>query len=333
MDYSDNQPPEQPQPPRLEIQDDPPEAPDPNEPYPPRRRTHRDTVVLYNSDTFISLGIKNMPLGDVNDLAEIISNNFGIHVGENKITLVTGRVHPILEKHGFASHRDYINALRADTSGELMSELANRISTNHTAFFREEAHFKVMTEKVLPELVRRKAETRDRDLRIWSAACSTGEEPYTILFTLLKYFHFDYVNWRAGVLATDISASALATAKRGLYSAQKIAPIPADVRNLFFRQVDKEQYEVKPEYREEITFRRLNLVGDIYPFREKFDIIFCRNVMIYFSRDTRTRLLDHLRDWLKPGGYLFIGHSESMVGTHSGFESVAPAVYMKVEHS
>ncbi len=304
--------------------------PDPNDPrYRPQRKI-RDTVVMYNAEAFAPLNIQNIPLPEFRELVDMISRNFGITLGENKITLVTGRIHPMMEKYNFASHRACLDAIKNDPSGELLSELVNRISTNHTAFYREDAHFAVMLERILPDLVKRKTATGDRDLRIWCAACATGEEAYTILFTLYKYFHFDYRNWRAGVLATDISAAALETAKRGVYNDARIEPVPKDVRALFFQPWnDGENYEVKPEFRREITFRRLNLMNDAYPFRAKFDIIFCRNVMIYFSRGNRQKLLDRLHDWLAPEGCLVIGHSESMVGDHPGYEYIAPAVYRR----
>lgn len=296
---------------------------------PPRKV--RDTVIMHRRDFFDNLGVQNIPLPEFHELSQLIAANFGIKVGENKITLVTGRVHPMMEKYGFANHREFLEAIKSDTTGRLISELANRISTNHTAFYREDAHFSLLREKVLPEMASVKAGAGNRDFRIWCAACATGEEAYTILFTLLKFLGFDYGNWRGGLLATDISAEALKTARRGAYTRQRLEPVPADVRNLYFDQVDADTFEVKPEVRKEITFRRLNLINDTYPFKRPFDIIFCRNVMIYFSRAIRTRLMTRLHDWLEPGGVLFIGHSESMVGTHSGFEYLAPAVYRRID--
>lgn len=292
-------------------------------------RPVRDTVVMYKADMFENLGVQNMPVPEFEELAALISHHFGIKVGENKLTLVTGRIHPMMEKYGFATHRECLEAIKSDTSGELVSELANRISTNHTAFFREESHFKIMREKLLPELVAKKTQTGNLDLRIWCAACATGEEAYTILFTLLKFFGYDYKRWRAGLLATDISADALEKARCGVYSRQRIEPVPRDMVNMYFDQIDDDTFEVKPELREEVTFRRLNLNNDAYPFRSPFDMILCRNVMIYFSRTIRMRLLDRLHDWLVPGGMLFVGHSESLVGTHSGLEYVAPALYTR----
>jgi chemotaxis protein methyltransferase CheR len=304
------------------------------EPQPPIQgsrapRKVRDTVVMYRPEVFESLGIQNIPIPEYEELAALILKNFGIKVGENKRTLVTGRVHPMMDKYGFADHREFLTALYTDKTGVLLSELANRISTNHTAFYREDAHFDVLRGIVLPDLVRRKCASGDRDLRIWCAASATGEEPYTILFTLMKYFGADYAKWHAGVLATDISAEALETARKGLYNETRVIPVPKDALLQFFNRVDQDTYEVKPELRKEITFRRLNLTNDIYPFKQRFDIIFCRNVMIYFTRTLRENLLMRMHDWLLPGGCLFIGHSESLVGSHEGYEYVAPAVYRR----
>lgn len=278
---------------------------------------------------FSGLAISNMPMPEFEEMANLISRHFGIRVAENKRTLVTGRVHPMMEKYAFRTHRDFLDAIKADSSGRLLSELANRVSTNHTAFFREEAHFDLLREKILPEITARRRAESNFDLRVWCAACATGEEAYTLLFTLLDFFGGEYGLWRAGLLATDISADALAVARRGQYNAPRIEPVPAYSVSRYFNHLGGEDYEVKPELRKEITFRRLNLTSGAYPFKQKFDIIFCRNVMIYFSQAVRSRLLDDLREWLLPGGYLFVGHSESLVGTRQGYEYVAPAAYRK----
>lgn len=322
---------------------DPDPTPEPPPPPPPspgdedswgqrrRVRPSRDTVVISDNDFFDNLGIHSIPMREFHELADLIAMTFGIKLGEGKRTLVTGRIHPMMEKYGFKTHRECLDAIKNDPTGELVSELANRISTNHTAFFREDAHFKLLLEQVLPDIVKRKGERGDRDLRVWCAACASGEEAYSILFTLLKFLNFEYGKWRAGVLATDISADSLDAAKRGVYSRQRLEPVPIGLRNLFFEQIDDDNFSVKPEYKREVTFRRLNLINDTYPFRMPFDVIFCRNVMIYFSRGVRAELLSRLHDWLVPGGYLFVGHSESLVGGHTGYEYVAPAVYRRCD--
>ena len=294
-----------------------------------RPRPVRETIIMHKPAAFEGMGIRSIPLPEFRELAELIGREFGIKIGDNKLTLVTGRMHPMMEKYGFANHRECLEAIRNDKTGQLLSELANRISTNHTAFYREDAHFTLLRDIVLPDLVRKKEAAGSLDLRVWCAACATGEEAYTILFTMLKFFGFDYGRWKAGLLATDISADALDTARRGRYGVTRMEPIPRDVVNLFFDRVDDDSYEVKPEIRKEVTFRRLNLINDEFPFKQRFDAIFCRNVMIYFSRPTRMRLLAKMHDWLETGGYLFMGHSESLIGTHPGYEYVAPALYRR----
>ncbi len=294
-----------------------------------RQLRMRDTIIMHSAALFDSLNIKNIPKPEFDALAKLISQHFGIKVGENKRTLVTGRIHPMLEKYGFADHRALLDALHRDPSGQLLSELANRISTNHTSFFRENAHFQLLSRTVLPEIVHRKKAVNDQDLRIWCAACATGEEAYTIQFSLLRHFGFSYKDWRAGLLATDISADALSVARAGIYHRQRLEAVPADYVEAYFEPCGADSVVVKEHIRREITFRRLNLINQVYPFKQPFDIIFCRNVMIYFSRAIRTRLIAYLRDWLVPGGYLFIGHSESLVGTHEGYGYVAPAVYRR----
>ncbi|MDR0362552.1 MAG: protein-glutamate O-methyltransferase CheR [Planctomycetota bacterium] len=277
------------------------------------------------------LGIELIPDREFAELAEIISRHFGIKVGKNKLTLVTGRIHPIMEKYAFKSYADCIRALKNDDKGDLLSELANHISTNHTGFFREDAHFQLLMKTVLPEIADRKRRAGDSDLRVWCAACSTGEEAYTLQFCLLKFFGADYTKWRAGVLATDISASALDKAKTGVYTAQRVRTVPPDVLARYFRRIDEEMYEVLPEVRREVTFRRLNLTRSEFPLKKAFDIIFCRNVMIYFDPSTRGTLVEKFRLWLADGGCLFIGHSESIAEAARTLRYVAPAVYARTK--
>ncbi|MDR1612524.1 MAG: chemotaxis protein CheR [Planctomycetota bacterium] len=278
-----------------------------------------------------SLGIELIPEREFRELAAIISRHFGIKVGKNKLTLVTGRIHPIMERHGFDSYGDYVQALKEDQNGNLLSELANHISTNHTGFYREDAHFAVLMKKVLPDIVARKNRMHDRDLRVWCAACSTGEEAYTIQFCLLKHFGIDYKGWRAGVLATDLSTAALDKAKAGRYAAQRVGDVPPDILARYFHRVDEDTYEVAAAVRSEVTFRRLNLTRRDFPLKKQFDIIFCRNVMIYFDPPTRRALVEKFRNWLEDGGYLFIGHSESISWTADSLRYIAPSVYAKTK--
>jgi chemotaxis protein methyltransferase CheR len=289
-----------------------------------------DTIYLTKPLPSLSeIGIDQIPVPEFQELTALIARNFGIHIGQNKVTLLTGRMYPMLKKYNFANHRICIDAIKRDNTGELLSELVNRISTNHTAFYREEAHFRLLMERVLPDMMERKKRIGLPDIRIWCAACATGEEAYTIMFCLRKFLGDEYEKWQAGVLATDISTEALNTAAKGIYNAARLEPVPMDVRLNCFNQLSPDTFEVKEDIRREVTFRRLNLISDAYPFRQPFDIIFCRNVMIYFPRLLRENLMNRLREWLITDGYLFIGHSESLSGLNDGYSYAAPAIYIR----
>ena len=276
-----------------------------------------------------AMGIRLVPLPEFLELAEIIAANFGIKITRNKITLVTSRIHPIMTSRGFPDYRSYVEALKADATGELLSELANHISTNHTAFYREDAHFKLLNNTILPEMIERKRNAGDLDIRIWCAACSTGEEAYTLQFCLMRRLGKDYPNWQAGVLATDISAQALAKAKAGVYPLQRLETVPLDIQYDYFARIDADSFAIRPEVKSEVTFRRLNLMNRTYPLKKPFDIIFCRNVMIYFDQSERAALLNRLGGWLAPGGYLFIGHSESVPELDPSLRYMFPSVYVR----
>ncbi len=276
-----------------------------------------------------SMGVQLIPLPEFQELSAIIYDHFGIKVTRKKLILVTSRIHPILLERGFNTHREYIDALKKDASGELLSELANHISTNHTSFYREEDHFAVLMNKALPAIVARKTAAGNHDLRVWCAACSTGEEAYTLQFCLMRFFGKDYGKWKAGVLGTDISMNALAKAKRGIYPVSRLESVPLDVQREFFYKVGPDACEVVPAVKKEMTFRRLNLTNKNYPLKKAFDIIFCRNVMIYFDQALRRELVDRLYEWLTPEGYLFIGHSESVPNIEKKYAYVSPSVYMR----
>jgi chemotaxis protein methyltransferase CheR len=198
------------------------------------------------------------------------------------------------------------------------------ISTNVTSFFREESHFEVLTQLA----GRWKAEKRSR-LRLWSAACSTGEEAYTMAMTVLESLE----GWPADlkILATDLSTRALARARAGIYGSEKTACVPRELRNRYFEQAPKNPSSLRAglELRKSTTFARLNLVEVPFPMSGPLDVVFCRNVMIYFDAEVRRRLLAEIHRLLRPGGCLFVGHSESLTGLTSGFKAVVASVYVK----
>jgi chemotaxis protein methyltransferase CheR len=278
-------------------------------------------------------GIGLLPISDEEfaDLRGLVYEKFGINLTEQKRSLVVGRLQKLMRQKGFSNYRQYLDYVRADQSAAALSELINRISTNHTYFFRESSHFEFLQRTVLPDAVSRLSRRNSRDLRIWCAGCSTGEEAYTIVMTLMEFFGGEYGLWDAGLLATDISAKALNTAASGLYSEERTSGVPPKLRMKYFVKRGNGMYSVSDRLKAEITFRRFNLMNQRFPFRQPFDVIFCRNVMIYFDRPTRDALVQRFYQTLTPGGYFFIGHSESLRRESSPYRYILPAVYQKKE--
>ena len=264
-------------------------------------------------------------------IRQLVYSRFGINLTEHKRSLVTGRLQKVLRRHGFATFEDFLHRIETDRTGRALDELANRISTNHTYFNRENDHFEFFADKVLPEIVERHNRRRDRDIRLWSAGCSSGEESYNLVMTMLEYFGDNYGQWDAGLLATDISADALATARRGVYGDDRLKSMPMAVKRKYFHSRPGDRWEVTDRVKREVTFRRFNLMNETFPFRRPFDAIFCRNVMIYFDRPTREALVKRFYEYTEPGGYLFIGHSESLDRTTCPYRYIRPAVYRRID--
>jgi chemotaxis protein methyltransferase CheR len=235
----------------------------------------------------------------------------------------------MVKARGFDSFGAYIRYVESDRTHQALGELVNRISTNHTFFFREKAHFDYLRQQVLPRLIPELEKSGKRSLRIWCAGCATGEEAYTLMMILMTYLGEDYAHWDAGLLATDISERALARARQGLYAPERIEEVPPMLRNRFLRKTGPEQWRVSDELKNEITFRRFNLMNEKFPFKDAFHIIFCRNVMIYFDMPTRDALAQRFYQFTKPGGYLFIGHSETLGRDRTAYKYVQPAVYRR----
>ena len=262
-------------------------------------------------------------------IRKLVYDAFGINLTGEKKTLVAGRLQKVLRERDFHSYKQYIDFLKADSNGQAIEELANRISTNHTFFYRENDHFQFFVKKSLPEAVARAQSRGQKDIRIWSAGCSSGEEPYTLIMLMLEYFGYDYSSWSAGVLATDISARALEFARNGVYPKERVDPLPEDLKRKYFKTLPDDTFAISDAVKREVTFRSLNLMNEKFPFRKPFDMIFCRNVMIYFDQPTRNALVQRYYDCLQPGGYLFIGHSESLRRDQCPFDYVMPALYQK----
>ncbi len=263
---------------------------------------------------------------EFNRLAEYVHVNYGIFLKPEKMALVTGRLHTVLQHAGFDNFTDYIDYLISDKSGEAVIRMLDKLTTNHTFFMREADHFYFFRDTVLPYLSRA---VNDKDLRIWCAACSTGEEAYTLAMILDEFLGKEKPLWDAKILATDISQKVLDAAQKGIYSSQRIEPMPVHWKNRYFQKADDENVILSKHIRNEVIYRKFNLMEDTFPFKKKFHTIFCRNVMIYFDNETKMRLIEKFYDQMEYGGYLFIGHSESLNRDTAGFKYIMPAIYRK----
>ncbi|MGQ3685534.1 MAG: CheR family methyltransferase [Candidatus Loosdrechtia sp.] len=262
----------------------------------------------------------------------LIYDTCGINITPSKKELLKARLNKRLIQSGISSFRDYYKYVTSvdNTSNELI-HLIDSISTNKTDFFREKKHFDFLDNTLLPALISKKTKERNRKFRIWCAAASSGEEPYTIAMTLFN--HVKPGNgWDIKILATDISTKVLQKAIQGIYKEDLLKDVPPEIISSHFSSViidNTKCYRVKDHLGDIITFRRFNLMTPQFPFKNPFDFIFCRNVMIYFDPETQRKLVTNLYNCLPKGGYLFIGHSETLSRSKSDFKYIQPAIYQK----
>ena len=263
------------------------------------------------------------------DLRDLIQRLFGIDLSPEKKGLVVNRLQRVLRKRGLADFRAYIEFLERSPGSEALSELIDRISTNHTFFNREPGHFDYFRDEVLPDFVGRIRAPSEKDLRVWCAAAATGEEPYTLVMMMLDALGARYDSWKAGLLATDLSADALEKAATAVYTKEAVSQLSADLRKKYFEPFEGGGLRVCARVRNEVVFRRFNLIKSKYSFRSPFHVIFCRNVMIYFDSETKKAVVDRLYEVTAPGGYLFVGHAESLNREHCPYDYVCPGVYRR----
>jgi chemotaxis protein methyltransferase CheR len=258
------------------------------------------------------------------NFSDLVYRKAGITLGPNKEALVQARVGKRMRALGIDSFRDYFKRVESDDTGAEVTLLLDAISTNVTHFFRESRHFDLLT-----RLLRKwQAEGKDQ-FRIWSAASSTGEEPYSIAITARESLG---PQCDVKLLATDISTKVLAEAREGLYTERDAEKIQRSLLHKYFRSEMTDQgkmYRIVEDIRRLVSFVRLNLSVTPFPMKGPFDVIFCRNVMIYFDNAVRKRLLDNCYHLIRPGGYLMVGHAESLSGMLSHFKTVEPAVYIR----
>jgi chemotaxis protein methyltransferase CheR len=268
---------------------------------------------------------------DYTRLCDLIYAEAGICLGSAKKTMLESRIKhrlKVLDLNSYSQYCDYLFE-RKGLKEEIVN-LIDVVTTNKTDFFREPAHFNYLVDKALPELLSRNQ--TGRPFLVWSAGCSTGEEPYTLAIVLSE-FALTHPGFRFRILATDICTTVLSKAEMGVYSSQVVAPVPTALQRKYFmrsREPGSDRLRVVPELRRLIEFRRLNFMDSNYGIQESADAVFCRNVIIYFDRETQARVLGKISHHLVPGGYFFVGHSEALHDMDLPLEPVAPALYRRI---
>jgi len=264
---------------------------------------------------------------DFRCLQRLVLRHTGITLSPAKRDMLYSRLARRLRALGLRRFKEYCALLQEDGDSEELRHFTNAVTTNLTAFFREPHHFDYLRDEFLPAMIERRAD--QRRLRIWSAGCSTGEEPYSIAITLAETMPRD---WDVRILATDLDSNVLDRARQGIYSEERTAEVPERLKRKWFlrgRAAHQGKVRVRRELRDMIRFRQLNLMHE-WPMRGPFDAIFCRNVIIYFDKPTQSRLMDRFADILADDGRLFLGHSETLYRVTDRFQLLGRTIYRKV---
>jgi chemotaxis protein methyltransferase CheR len=274
-------------------------------------------------------GLPAVSDADYGYISGLLYDRFGIQFGDKKKVLVAGRLAKRLRELGLSSFSEYVRFLQGDTTGKELVELVNRLTTNHSYLYREREHFDFLTTEILPSFVAREKHGAMAPLRIWSAGCAAGEEAHTIAIIMREVLGSEFKRLDPSILATDISVDALKEGQIGRYPEARFRELPKQWLTKYFQKVDGEMWEALPPIHGMILFKRLNLMNMPYPFKGSFEVVFCRNVMIYFDGAARQKLVNALYEVINPGGYLFIGHSETLQRGESLFRYIKPAIYRK----
>ncbi|MBN2686168.1 MAG: protein-glutamate O-methyltransferase CheR [Pontiellaceae bacterium] len=268
---------------------------------------------------------------DFETIRNLVYTHCAINLTDDKKELVRSRLSRYLRQYNLQSYADYIKLVTENVNGPIFTQFIDRISTNLTSFFRESRHFDYLKSVVIPSRLAESAVSSSLRLRGWSAACSTGEEAYTLAITLNETIPAKKKT-DIKILASDISTTVLEKASTGRYTEERLKKIPADLRQKYFElhkdRTEGRIYTVKPELRKMVVFKQINLIQE-WPLKTQLDFIFCRNVFIYFDKITHQRLVERFYQILKPKGVLFIGHSESLSGINHAFKGDGPAIYIK----
>ncbi|MBI5846608.1 MAG: protein-glutamate O-methyltransferase CheR [Nitrospirae bacterium] len=282
----------------------------------------------YNPQTFTAV----MSNRDFSRLSEVIYHECGIKMSDAKKVMLEARLRKRLRElcmKSFAEYCDYLLSPKG-IENELF-QMINEVTTNKTDFFREPRHFEYLVNTVLPELLRMTDLRTRRSLNIWSAGCSTGEEPYTLAMVMSEAV-LQYPGLSFMILATDISTKVLEKAVRAVYEMERVETVPLEMKKKYLlrsRNKSSDLVRMSPKLRSLVRFRRLNFMEGDFGMREPMDVIFCRNVIIYFDRQTQEKLINRFCEHLAPGGYLFMGHSETLNGLNVPLVSVGSTVYRK----
>lgn len=280
------------------------------------------------------LGIFNKGLSDADfaRLSRLVYDYCGIKLPPHKKSMLESRLRRRLRVHGLQSFEAYCDYVFShDGMEQEFISLIDVVTTNKTDFFREPAHFNFLAEQALPALIEQCGAGIDRPLQVWSAGCSSGEEPYTLAMVLSEFGKL-YQGYRFNIIGTDISTRVLEHARLGIYALDKVAPVPEALKKRYLlksRDSEKPQVRIVPELRSLVSFLRLNFMEDRFDGPGAVDIIFCRNVIIYFDRPTQQAMLERLCSHLAPGRFIFMGHSETLHGMNLPLTQVSPSVYRR----
>lgn len=258
-------------------------------------------------------------------IRDYIKAHYGINMGDEKKSLIYSRLRATLVNGGFENFTDYFDTLIADKTGAALINFVDRVTTNHTFFMRESDHFDFFRDTVLPFI--ESEYSNKKEVCLWCAGCSSGEESNTLQMILQD--HFEGKSWNTEILATDISTNVLDKAVHSVYPNDRVATLPEKWRKKYFKKFDEDNFEVVDQIKKNITYRKFNLMESRYTFKRRMNVIFCRNVMIYFDNVTRDQVVERFYDATDNNGYLFIGHSESLTHTKTKYKYIMPAVYRK----
>lgn len=262
---------------------------------------------------------------DFHRLYTYIQQHYGIDLSKKKQLIVSRLSHPLADQ-GYKDFSAYVDDILSGRDPDMVTAMLNKLTTNYTYFLREEEHFKYLWDVILPDLEKKHA--HDKSLSIWSAGCSSGQEPYTITMYLLEYFASKPGKWDTRILATDISQKILNEARRADYPEDSMAPLPPTWKTKYFVKTGGGRCTMAPAVKQNVIFQPFNLMDPIH-FKRKFDLIFCRNVMIYFDQETKDALVRRFYNATVPGGHLFIGHSEGLTKNTCPYDYIQPAIYRK----